>query len=216
MVDRKTSPGDRRKAQAEATRLEIARAADELFRERGYVATTIEAIAARAGVAVQTIYNALGSKQGVLSAVLDTAAAGPQAPRTVPSFMEARSVRATSGREMIAVLADWFVEVHPRAATVFRIIRQAAAVDPGAAQLEQQRATQRLVNYRRAAERLRELESLRAGLSIDDAAALVWTLGHPETYLLLVEHQGWSIDRYRAWLMAGLCHALLSEPGEPR
>ena len=37
-----------------------------LFADRGYTATTIELIAETAGVAVQTIYNTLGSKRGIL------------------------------------------------------------------------------------------------------------------------------------------------------
>src|SRR5579871_244008 len=60
-----------RREQAGATRLAIVRAARQLFAQRGYAATTIEAIAAATGVAVQTVYATLGSKRAILVALID-------------------------------------------------------------------------------------------------------------------------------------------------
>src|SRR5680860_1900901 len=70
----------RRSLQTTATRTAIVVAAHRLMLERGYVATSIGSIADEAGVAVQTIYNSVGNKADVLSAVLDLAAAGADAP----------------------------------------------------------------------------------------------------------------------------------------
>src|SRR4051812_21569469 len=50
---------------------DILAAARRLFAERGYAATSINDIAADAGVAVQTIYARLGSKRGMLLALID-------------------------------------------------------------------------------------------------------------------------------------------------
>src|SRR6476646_10277636 len=72
---------------AEETQRVIVEAASRLFLEHGYHATSIGRIAAEAGVAVQTIYNAIGSKRELLSRVLDFAAAGELAPVPVPRFM---------------------------------------------------------------------------------------------------------------------------------
>ena len=56
----------RRQAQARETQAHIAEAARELFVERGWVATSIRDVAERAGVSVQTIYNAFeGGKAAI-------------------------------------------------------------------------------------------------------------------------------------------------------
>src|SRR5919202_2045897 len=59
----------RRRAQAEATRADILGAAQRLFERRGYAATTMEAIAAEAGVALKTVYVAFDTKSGLLRAL---------------------------------------------------------------------------------------------------------------------------------------------------
>ncbi len=77
----------RQERRVEETRSAIVAAAELLFIRDGYARTTIGDIAEEAGVVVQTIYNAIGPKSKLLSAVLDRAAAGPLAPRSVPEFM---------------------------------------------------------------------------------------------------------------------------------
>src|SRR5258708_17975509 len=58
-----------RQRQALATRDLILDTARQLFRDRGYAGTTIEAIAAGAGVAVNTIYSSFGTKRSILTAI---------------------------------------------------------------------------------------------------------------------------------------------------
>src|SRR5215216_376860 len=60
-----------RQAQAAATRERIAEAARRLFAAAGYGATSIEAIAAEAGVAVRTVYSAFGAKREILSFICE-------------------------------------------------------------------------------------------------------------------------------------------------
>src|SRR5262245_19236965 len=62
----------RRMEQAASTRRQIVQAAQKLFEEQGYVATTMAAIAAEAGVALKTVYLAFETKGGLLRAVWDT------------------------------------------------------------------------------------------------------------------------------------------------
>jgi len=62
---------DRREQMATQTRRDILQAARQLFAERGYVATSIGEIAEEAGVAVQTIYARVGSKHGLLTALIE-------------------------------------------------------------------------------------------------------------------------------------------------
>ena len=205
----KSHRGRRREAQAEATRRAIVEAGRRLFLEHGYVGTTMESIADDAGVAVQTIYNAIGSKRDVLSEVLDYTVAGPMAPTTVPELMRERARAVPDADGVIRLLADWLAEGVPRAAPVLRVIADAAAVDPEAAVLEVDRARQRLRNYTEAAREIEGRGGLRGDLSAVEAAAVIWSVGHPNTYRFLVDQCGWSSARYRRWVEATLRGALL-------
>lgn len=198
----------RRQVQSAQTRELIVASAGELFLGRGYSATSIEAIATHAGVAIQTIYNSVGNKTALLSAVLDAAVAGPDAPRTVPEFMRERMARTDDVPGAIAVLADWFAEGMPRSRAVLTAIGQAAAVDPAVARLRDERAMQRLANYRLAAAAIRERGGLSNGMDDGDAAAVVFALGHPDNYDSLVHAAGWGVERYRGWIYTALLSAL--------
>jgi AcrR family transcriptional regulator len=191
---------NRRDLQSAATREAIVSAASTLMLERGYVDTSITAVAQAAGVAVQTVYNSVGSKADLLSAIVDRTAAGPAAPTLVPALMRARVAETSTAEQVIDLLADWFVEVNVRAAALHRVIRQAAAVDRAAADVEQRRAIQRLHNYSEAAGALRQRNGLRSGLTDAEAAAAIWSTGHPQVYRTLVLEVGWSLGAYREWL----------------
>lgn len=215
---REVKPGDRRRARAEllvqASRREILEAAQRLFVERGYVATSIPAIAAEAGVAVQTIYNTVGSKREVLGGVVELAVRGPDYPAT-PSQTVGERIRAADDPQLIVErLVDWLARAHARSAAIYLAIRQAAAVDVDAAELEQTLADQRFSGYREAAQELARRGGLRPGLSLDQAAATIWTLGHPDTYRYLCQRRRWSARRYRRWLTDELSAGLLP-PRQP-
>ena len=198
----------RRAVQAADTRALIVSVAGRLFAEQGYVPTTIDAIASESGVALQTVYNSVGNKAALLSAVLDAAASGPHSPSNVLELMRQRTAEAPDLDALIAVLADWFVEVHRRTGPVMGVIAQAAAVDPSVAKLQAGRALQRLERYGEAAAAVRSLGGLQSGMSDADAAAAIWSLGHPQTYRTLVGDAGWTVKAYRGWLLRSLAAAL--------
>ena len=198
----------RRAVQAADTRALIVSVAGRLFADQGYVPTTIEAIASESGVALQTVYNSVGNKAALLSAVLDAAASGPHSPSNVLELMQQRTADAADFDALITVLADWFVEVHRRTGPVVAVIAQAAAVDPAAAKLQADRALQRLERYGEAAAAVRSRGGLRSGMSDADAAAAIWSLGHPQTYRTLVGEAGWTVKAYRGWLLRSLSAAL--------
>src|SRR5215471_15823853 len=70
----------RRQAQARATRVRVIETAKRMFIERGYPATTIEAIAEAADVPLPTVYRVFGSKRALLAAVLDISFGGDDQP----------------------------------------------------------------------------------------------------------------------------------------
>ncbi|MCQ7029660.1 TetR/AcrR family transcriptional regulator, partial [Escherichia coli] len=65
-----------RAEQAAATRRAVLQAARDLFAEHGYAGTSISAIAARAGVAVDTVYAAAGRKPALLRELVETSLSG--------------------------------------------------------------------------------------------------------------------------------------------
>ena len=184
-------------------------AAARLFLDNGYQATSIARIASEAGVAVQTVYNSVGAKRELLSRVLDAAAAGERAPTPVPEFMRAQAEQELDPGRIVDQLVDFWSGALPRVAPIFRVIREAAAGDPEAAELERTRAAQRLRNYGEAARILTARGGLRTDLSIDDAAATIFAIGHPEAYRTLVLDGDWDERRWAAWARAALAAALL-------
>jgi hypothetical protein len=58
---------------------------------------------------------------------------------------------------------------------------------------------------------LRDRGGLHTDLSVEQAAATIWSLGHPDTYHLLVIDQGWPLTAYGAWLERQLSAALLPD-----
>src|SRR3954464_769877 len=68
----------RGQARTRFARRAVVDAARTLFLERGYAATTIEAISERADVPAATVYRLFASKLGILKALLDTSIAGDE------------------------------------------------------------------------------------------------------------------------------------------
>lgn len=200
----------RKQLAAEETQRVIVEAASRLFLEHGYHGTSIGRIASEAGVAVQTIYNAVGSKRDLLSRVLDFAAAGERSPTPVPQFMRAQAEAEPDPRRVIAQIVEFWRGALPRTAPIFRVIREAAAADAEVAALERSRSSQRLGNYRQAAQLLADRDALRSGVSIDDAAAAIFAIGHSEIYRALVPEGDWDDDAWAGWAQATLEAVLLA------
>ena len=199
-----------RAVSVETTRRAIVSAASHLFFERGYHGTGIDEIAALAGVAVQTIYNSVGSKRDLLVRVLDYAASGDRAPVPVGEIARERVARIDDPRKLIATVVSVSCDNFERTIPVFRVIREAAAIDPKLADVERERHRQRLANFRHPLERLAELGALRPGVTVDRGSALVFVVVHPEQYRFFVEDLGWSKRRFRTWATAALEPALLA------
>jgi len=199
----------RQQIAAVQTQRAIVETAAHLFAERGYHATSIAKIAAEAGVAVQTIYNSVGGKSAILARVLDFSVAGERAPVPVAQFMREQAEQEPDPVRIIGQMVEFWTGAMPRSAPVQRMIREAAAVDPEAALLERRRAAQRLRNYGQAASSLDERGALREGLSVDDAAAAIFAIGHPESYRALVVDGDWDDGRWAAWARSALVAALL-------
>ena len=79
-VKRRSYDSSRRQEQARQSRARVLAAARRRFLDEGYAAAALPAVAADAGVSVESIYKAFRNKAGVLKAVFDVAVAGDDEP----------------------------------------------------------------------------------------------------------------------------------------
>ncbi len=200
-----------RKEQARQTRARILDAAQNLFAERGYAATTVEAIAVAAGVATDTVYASFRNKPGVLHSLLDLRVGGDEEPVGVIEREGPQAVRREpSQKRQIAAFSVGVAAILERSRPVDDVMRGAAAVDPDIAALRARMQEARYANLRQFAGWLAANGRLRGGLTPDDAAAMVWAVASPEMHGLLRVGRRWSAERYREWLATTLTRTLLA------
>src|SRR3954468_20829030 len=134
----------RDQARTRLARAAVVDAARRLFLERGYGATTVEAISAAADVPPATVYRLFSSKHGILKALLDISIVGDDEDVALADRAQVRSLLATSDpREQLAAFVTIAAEVNARAAPLYRILVSAAATDPDAAALLDELTAQR-------------------------------------------------------------------------
>ena len=197
---RRSYDSPRRQEQARATRAAILEAARDLFVERGYVAATIEAIAARARISPATVYTAFTNKRSLLSAVVDVSIAGDDAPVPILDRPWVHEMRSEPDlRRRIAILARNGRLILERRAPIDEVVRAAAASDPDIAELWRAGKAQRLAGQRELLRVVAGGERFRDGLMERDAVDTLYTLGSPETYRLLTVDRGWSPVRFERW-----------------
>lgn len=200
-----------RQARTRRTRTAVIEAARTSFIERGYAATTIEAISELSDTPQATVYRLFSSKLGILKAVLDVSVVGDDEAVAMLDRPHVRALLADRDpKHQLAGLAALVREVMVRAAPLHRILADAARSDEGAATLLAETARRRQEGQRRVARSLARSGALRAGLRAGDAADVIHALASPEVYALLVLDRGWSGERYETWLMALLVDQLLS------
>ena len=200
-----------RAQQATDRRRALAQAARDLFVEGGYPATTMEAVAKRADVSLKTVYNAYGSKAGLLRAVWDLSLKGdldaaPVAER--PWYTDLLS--EPDPHRQLAMTAESSRVVKTRIGPMLRVIRDAASVDADLGALWELIQTDFWANQRAIVESLADKGSLRPGLDVQRATDLLWTLNHPDVWLLLVDRQGWSPEDWESWFATTCRHQLLA------
>jgi AcrR family transcriptional regulator len=199
--------------QAAATRHAVLEAARELFTSRGYAATTVGQIAERAGVAVDTLYATVGRKPVLLREVFETSLSGRDVAVPAAERDYVRDIRAApSAPEKLAIYARAIAQIAPRIAPVQLAMRDAAARDPECAALDDELAERRAENLRLFAADLRATGELRADLTDDDVADIVWTMTAAEYYVLLVRRRGWTPQRFGEHLRDAWTRLLLAAP----
>ena len=190
----------RRDEQARRTRERIIAAASERFLESGYAATTMPRIAGAAGVAVQTVELAFGTKRDLLKAVIDVAIAGDHEPIPILDRPSATAAQSTTHvGEFLAIVGQIVASVADRVAGLLTVMSEAARTDPEIAalarQLDAQRATMAAAIVNGIAERAR----LRSSLSYEEAVDTIWLLMDPFIFRRLTRDRAWTVERFQRW-----------------
>lgn len=200
-----------RAAQAAATRSAVLQAARELFTERGYAGTPVSAIAARAGVAVDTVYAAAGRKPALMRELVETAISGADTAVPAEQRYYVRRVReAPTARAKIAAYTAAMAGIAARMLPVQRALAEAALDDPDCGALRAEISARRAANMRLFAADLRATGELREDLDDDAVADVIWSMNAPEYQALLIGERGWTPERYGAWLADAWTRLLLA------
>src|SRR5215207_1119087 len=211
---RRSYHSPRRQQQAAATRRSILDAAQRLFEEHGYPATTMEQVAAEAGVALKTVYSAFATKSGLLRALWDLRLKGDADDAPVAERPWYREVLDEPDPErQLRLNARNSRVVKERIGSILRTIRSAAAIEPGADALWRLIQSDFHANQRVLVAAIAARGGLRPGLDVERATDVLWTLNHPDVWLLLVGERGWTPEAFEAWFAEVCCAQLLRQPG---
>lgn len=179
-----------RKIQAEETKERIAIAARSLFASQGYGATSIEVIAAAAGVAVRTVYSSFGNKREILSRICENWL------RDAEALERAQAVLADPDpQSRLLGTAGWLTRLYVTGLDVAVIFDAATDESP---------ETRELLRAKLAG-RDQVLDAMTATLgdvvtSVPDAGAVLKALATPGVYRSLVIEAGWSPDDFTSWV----------------
>ena len=191
----------RRRAQAAATRTEILGAARRQFERRGYAATTMEAIAADAGVALKTVYVGFETKSGLLRALWNhLLRAGRDETPVAEQQWYRDMVREPDPERQLRLLARNVRVNKLRIAGVLEVIRSAAPADAEIGALWQLIESDFHANQRAIAQSLGEKDALRPGLDVEAATDILWALNLSNVWQGLVVGRGWTPERFEQWL----------------
>ena len=154
---------------------------ESLFLERGYQATTIDAISDRSDVPAATVYRLFSSKLGILKALLDVSIAGDDRALSVQERPQVAALFAETDPEKLlagfASVTAW--RSTTRSSEVYRILSSASGSDPAAAALLADYLHARDAGQGRIARSLARAGALRPGLRERDAADLIHALDVP-------------------------------------
>jgi AcrR family transcriptional regulator len=203
----------RRRQQAADTRRDILAAAERRFEADGYAGTTMAAIAREAGVALKTVYLAFETKSGLLRELWHLRLRGDDERTPVGErrwYLEVldepdpeRQLRLNARNARI---------VKERAGALLAVIRSAAPLDPEIGGLWQRIQSDFYENQQAIVASLEARHALAEGLDVVRGTDILWTLNHPDVWLLLVRERGWSPERWERWFGETACAQLLADP----
>jgi TetR/AcrR family transcriptional regulator, regulator of autoinduction and epiphytic fitness len=197
-----------RQEQARLTRRAILNAAAKRFVDPGYAATPLTAIAAEAGVAIQTVYKIFGSKKVLLSALVDVTVAGDDEPVPLAERQFVTDIQALPGaRAKLARYAAHLADTHARQATVMVALAGAATADPDAAAIWRKNLDERRQAMTMFAAELAATGELT--VDVETAVDVLWLAMDVRNYDWLIRERGWPPEKFQRWYVDTVAAAIL-------
>ena len=214
MTSRVKRPYDNaaRQARSDATRSRILEVARESITTRGYRATTIAEIARTADVHVDTIYELVGRKPDLLRELIERAISGTDRA-LAPSqrgYVQEMGKEPDPARKL-AIYARAIRDIHDRMAPLLLALGDAATTDDDAHEVWREISDRRAQNMRHLVRDLGPDGTLRAGLSVDEAADVIWATASAELFVLFTQQRRWTPRAYERWLADTWSRLLLAE-----
>ena len=199
-ISRRGYRSELRQRQAEETRSRVVAAAAELFAADGYARTTLAKIAAAAGVSTETVQGQ-GSKAELLIAAVEYAAVGVSDEKNILNLDVGRRMQAASSpAEAVDISVAAQTEANQRSAALSLALIGAGGGDPELDRYLSELVASVTRQNRRILEIFRDRGWLREDMPFDDLVETAAVLASAETFLRITRRDGWSVERYQAWL----------------
>ena len=196
---RRAYDSSRRREQARRTRLDILRAAHDLFVEQGYARTTIAEVAAKAGVSPETVYGAFRNKPTLLHRTWDVTVGGDDEDIVFHERPEVMAMRAERDLEKrLTMHAAFSTKTAARITPLLMAMQAAAGADPAAADMLAEVGRQRLAGMSVMAREMAKTGQL--AVSEEECRDFLWAMTDGTLWHRLVHERGWPEDTYVAWL----------------
>ncbi len=193
-----------KRGRAEQTRARIMDSAYRLFTQQGYEATTMQAVADEAGVAVQTVYFTFHTKAALLMTIESRAVGGEG-----QEWREQRQRELVEERDPRNVVALW---VAASASVLNRITAFVALLGANLqmdAESVERRARERDRWFQLLIDRLVALDALKPGLVPSRALDVARAVLRVEAYEDLTLRWGWTEQGWIEWMTDVLARELL-------
>lgn len=196
----------RRARQAAQTRRDILNAARRLFAEKGYAATSVAEVAAAAGASVQTIYDSVGSKAELVSALNDLIdEEGGVAP------LAGRIPGETDPRALLEIAVSITHNICKRCGDIIGAVYGAANVEPALAVVRDESRRRHREGIAWLTGRLAGLGAVRRDLEHERAAEMIAALTDPQVVRTFVIDYGWDWDDWHDWTVDALAGLVLRD-----
>ncbi|MFG2777752.1 TetR/AcrR family transcriptional regulator [Streptomyces prunicolor] len=175
----------------------LAACREQLFQD-GYHATTVRAVAERAGVSPETVYKSFGGKPGLVKALWDITLAGDDEPVPMGDRPQIQEILRTGELSTKLRLYGAYVRgIHERITPLFALLTQAG---PDVGEVLELGEEERLTGVTAFVTHLDETGALGPKADPAHVADAVWALAGPQLYTQLTAGRGWSADTYEKWL----------------
>ena len=201
-----------RQASARRTRRRVLAAAHHLFVKRGYAQTTMVAIAKRAGVSIETVYESVGGKAQLVRYLVETALSGTDEPVPPEQRRGIAEIHAEpSARRKLVLFAGVVRPMLQRLAPIWQVVAEAAPHDADLRAMLLQLRGRHVSSMRMVIEHIATAGQLRSNISIDTARDVLWAMNSPEFYWLLAVGRDWSGEQLEEWLADAWQRLLLED-----